>query len=90
MHHSRKGPSDPYGPKADRVPPDEFPETEAGIEDFRYAIYMETNEAAGIDLWKIGLLNRIRKNGSIRQVASPSSSEQLPASSQWTTTTSVR
>ena len=51
----QKGPSDPHGPKADSVSPDEFPETDAGIEDFRYAICMETNEAAGIDLWKIGL-----------------------------------
>ena len=51
----QKGSSDPHGPKADRVSPDEFPEADAGIEDFRYAIYMETNEAAGIDLWEIGL-----------------------------------
>ena len=50
MHHSRKGSSGPHGPKADRVSPDEFPETELGIEDTTYAIYMETNEAAGIHL----------------------------------------
>ena len=56
----QRGSSDPHVLKADRVTPDEFPETEAGIEDFRYAIYMETNEAASIDLRKIGLLNRIR------------------------------
>ena len=51
----QKGSSDPHGPKADRVSPDEIPETEEGIEAFRYAIYMDTNEAAGIDLWKVGL-----------------------------------
>ena len=56
----QEGSSDPHGPKADRVTPETFPDTEAGIEDFRYAICMETNEAAGIDLWKIGLWNRMR------------------------------
>ena len=48
----KKGSSDPHGPKADKVSPEEFPETAEGIEAFKYAIYMETNEAAGIDLWK--------------------------------------
>ena len=47
-----KGSSEPHGPKADKVSPEEYLETAEGIEAFRYAIYMETNEAAGIDLWK--------------------------------------
>ena len=56
----QQGSLDPHGPKADRINPEKVLETEAGIEGFRYTIYMETNEAAGIDLWKISLWNRIR------------------------------
>ena len=48
----QEGSSDPRGPKAGRATPGEYPETEEGIEDFRYAIYKETNEAAGINRWK--------------------------------------
>ena len=43
----QEGSSDPHGPKADRVPLEKYLETEDGIDDFRYAIYKETNEAAG-------------------------------------------
>ena len=60
----QEGSSDPHGPKASRITPGKYPETEEGIEDFRYAIYKETNEAAGNNLWKISLWNRIRMSGS--------------------------
>ena len=48
----QEGSSDPHGPNADRASPGKYPETEDGIEEFRYAIYKETDEAAGINLWK--------------------------------------
>ena len=48
----QEGSADPHDPNAGRVTSGEFPDTEEGIEDFRYAIYKETNEAAGINLWK--------------------------------------